>query len=434
MTAGHGHGIVGRIYRNLALLLGGKAAAGLISLIYLAIAARILGPADFGRLALISGYTLVIGGIVNFPGWHAVVRYGAPAVAAGDAPRLFRLMRFTAKIELAAGACAVLIAALAAPALGPHLGIDREIARYVAPYSLAVLATVRTTPTGLLQLLGRFRLIGAHTLVNPLVRLAGTIVVAVGGFGLPGFLIAWLVAALAECLSMWALGWWCVRRTFPSHPPASAIGAARENPGLLRFMLLANADATFADLSPRVALLIVGWVLGPIAAGLYSVGQRATVVIAQPAILLGQASYSELAHLITQSGTAAMLRRALLRCIGIALASASPILVVLALFPTPIVDLLAGSAFAAASGIMLWLMIARVVRVAAPPLSAALIALGRPSLSVAANVAAGLLLLPALPLLMRISGLAGAGYFSLLEAMVAVAILGGFTLRSAREG
>ena len=433
MTAGHGQGIVGRIYRNLALLLGGKAAAGLISLVYLAIAARILGPADFGRLALISGYTLVIGGIVNFPGWHAVVRYGASAVAAGDAPRLFRLMRFTAKIELSAGACAVLIAALAAPLLGPHLGLDRDIMRYVAPYSLAVLATVRTTPTGLLQLLGRFRLLSLHSIINPLVRLAGTILVAIGGFGLPGFLIAWLLAALAECLSMWALGWWCLRRTFPDRPAAGAISAARENPGLLRFMLLANADATFADLSPRVALLIVGWVLGPIAAGLYSVGQRATVVIAQPAILLGQASYSELAHLVTRGGTAAMLRRALLRCIGVAMLSASPILLLLALFPRPIVDLLAGNAFAAASGIMLWLMIARVVRVAAPPLSAALIAMGRPSLSVTANVVAGLLLLPALPLLMRFAGLAGAGYFALLEAALAVAILAGFTMRTAGE-
>jgi len=73
------------------------------------------------------------------------------------------------------------------------------------------------------------------------------------------------------------------------------------------------------------------------------------------------------------------------------------------------------------------------VRVAAPPLSAALIALGRPGLSVAANVAAGLLLLPALPLLMHFAGLAGAGYFALIEATVAVAILAGFAMRSARQ-
>ena len=47
-------GLVRRIYRNLGLLLGGKAAAGLISLVYVVAAARILGPEQYGVLVLAS--------------------------------------------------------------------------------------------------------------------------------------------------------------------------------------------------------------------------------------------------------------------------------------------------------------------------------------------------------------------------------------------
>lgn len=73
-TSQGGPGIVRRIYSNLGLLLGGKAAAGLISLIYIAIAARVLGPADYGVLVLINYYAMLVGGLVAFPGWHAIVR------------------------------------------------------------------------------------------------------------------------------------------------------------------------------------------------------------------------------------------------------------------------------------------------------------------------------------------------------------------------
>ncbi|MET0376673.1 MAG: lipopolysaccharide biosynthesis protein, partial [Rhizorhabdus sp.] len=92
-------GTVGRIYANLGRLLGGKAAAGIVSLVYMVIAARALGPRDYGVLVLVHGFAMTVGGIVEFPGWHAIVRYGAEARAAGDAPRLARLLRFAALVE-----------------------------------------------------------------------------------------------------------------------------------------------------------------------------------------------------------------------------------------------------------------------------------------------------------------------------------------------
>ncbi|WP_231636115.1 hypothetical protein [Novosphingobium sp. ST904] len=55
---------------------------------------------------------------------------------------------------------------------------------------------------------------------------------------------------------------------------------------------------TLSELAGRVAPLVVGWVLGPAMAGLYSVAQRATVIIAQPAQILGNTAYAELAHVV----------------------------------------------------------------------------------------------------------------------------------------
>lgn len=416
--------IVGRIYSNLGMLLGGKAAAGLISLIYMVIAARVLGPEQYGVLVMLNYFAMLVGGLIAFPGWHAIVRYGVQA-AESDHARLIRLLRFAGVIELAGGVAAVATAALVAPIIGPRLGWTAEAQALALPYSLAVLATVRTTPAGFLQIIRRFDVLGVHLLITPVLRLVGTIVVLLAGWGLTGFIIAWLVAALAEGISLWFIGFRLAQKHFGERALLGAVEDVRgENAGLMRFMAVANADIMLSDLVTRVTPLIMGWVLGPAAAGLYSIAHRTTVVIAQPAQMLGQAAYAELAQLAEGSRPGPAIRRALLRCIGIALSTALPVLIVLALFSDEITVLIAGPAFAGAAGVMIWLAVARLIAMSAPPTSAALIALGRPGLSVSANLLANLGLLPLLPLLTMTWGLAGAGFHALIQAVAASLLLG----------
>ncbi len=417
--------IVGRIYRNLGLLLGGKAAAGLISLAYMVIAARTLGPGDYGVLILLHGYAIAVGGIVNFPGWHAVVRYGAQAMAAGDTPRMLRTLRFAAIVEASGGVLAVLVAMALAPLVGPRLGWSPTAQAFAIPYSLAVLASVRSTPAGLLQLVRRFDLLGAHNAVAPTVRLVGTVLAAVLGWTLKAFLITWLAAALAEWVSLWIVGIIIARRHFGVHPFLAPLrGVHRENPGLWRFMMSANADVTFGELAGRLAPLTVGWALGPAAAGLYAVAQRATVIFAQPAQILGQAAYAELARMVAADSGGRAVRHALFRCIGIAFASALPVLLILILFSQQTVMLLAGTGFSGAVGLLKWLALARMILLIAPPISAALTALGQPLSSVAANLAGGLGLWPLLPLLIWKAGLDGAGLHAVIQACVTTLLLG----------
>lgn len=419
-----GLGPVARIYGNLGRLLGGKAAAALLSLGYMAVAARTLGPADYGVLILVHTYVMTVGGIIEFPGWQAVVRYGAQAQAAGDRPRLARLLAFAGLVEGAGGLLAVAVAASLAPWIGPRLGWSREAIAFAGPYSLAVLASIRSMPAGYLQLSGRFDLLGAHSVVSPLVRLAGALIAVVTGGGLRAFLVVWLVAALAEWAAMWALGAYAAWGRLSHRDLHGGLGPVRaENPGLWRFMLATNADVTVSELSGRLAPLAVGWMLGPAAAGLYAIAQRATSVLAQPAQILGQAAYAELARLAASGAPARALREALFRAVGIGVAAAVPICAVIAAFGDRIAVLMAGDGFQAAGRVMLWLALARTILLAGPPTSAALTALGRPGLSVSANLVASLGLFLMLPPMLDWQGLTGAGLHALLQALAAVGLL-----------
>lgn len=426
-------GVVARVYANLAKIMTGKAAAGLISLVYMMVAVRALGARDYGILILVHGYTVTVGGIIEFPGWQAVVRYGAQAVAGGDGDRMVRLLRLASLVELSCGMLAVAVAALLAPIIGVRLGWTPEAISFATPYSFAVLATIRSAPAGLLQLHGRFDLLGYHNLVSPSIRLLGALAAWLSGAGLIGFLVAWLVAALAEWASMWLLGWFVARRTLPRmRLLGSARGAVQENPGITRFMIAANADVTLSELSHRVAPLIVGWIMGPVAAALYSVGQRGAVVIAQPSGNLGQAAYAELARLLATGAGGDQIRHVAIRTAAIAIAAALPIVILVAVFGTAIATLIGGKAFAEAGIVMLWLVSGRTILLAAPVASAALVAMGRPGLSMRANMACSLLLLPLLPVLMHQFGLSGAGAHAVLTSVAIATMLSIFAWNQSR--
>ena len=427
-------GIVRRIYANLARLIGGKAGAGVISLGYMIIAARALGPADYGVLMLVHTFAMTVGGIVEFPGWHAIVRYGAEALAAKDHGRLERLLRFAGAVELTGGAAAVATAAVVGTLLGSRLGWSPVAVGFALPYSFAVLASIRATPAGYLQLVGRFDLLGLHTLAAPMVRLAGAGVAAVMGAGLYGFLVAWLVAALVEWASLWAIGLWVARRELVSVRLAGTMrGVTTENEGIWRFMIGANADVTFGELAGRIPPLLIGATIGPVAVGLYSLAQRVTSVLAVPAQVLGQAAYAELARLVAAGGQGAPLRAALNHSLRIALVAAAPVVVVLLLFGRQVAVLIGGPAYAGAAGLLVWLTLARAILLAGPPASAALVALGRPSLSVTANLGSAFATLPLLFLLLEKAGIEGAGWQAVVQAALAVTLLLFFVRRESRR-
>jgi O-antigen/teichoic acid export membrane protein len=174
-------------------------------------------------------------------------------------------------------------------------------------------------------------------------------------------------------------------------------------------------------------------VLGPAATGLFAVAQRASVVISQPGQILGQSAYAEFARLVAAGQRGLRLRQALWRSVGYAFIAVAPVLFLVALFGGQLAALLGGRAFVAAGGLMFWLALARAILLMAPPTGAALTALGRPGLSLRANLIAGLGTLALLPLLLQGLGLRGGAAQALLQALTAAALLSISFWRQSRE-
>ena len=412
-----------RIWANFAYLLGGKAGAGLLSLVYLGIAAHQLGPSGFGILALMHAYVTLVGGIVAFSGWHPLVRFGTRALKADEPGNFMRLTRFMTLVELSFAIAAILIAMALAPLVGPKLDWPPGAEAFAIPYAFALLATVRTTPHAILQIAGRFDLIALQQQVNPLVRISGALLALVLSGDLLFFLAVWLASCIAEWASMWWLGLRELARMKLGQPFLGPVrGTARDHPGLIPFMLGTNLDWTLREAAPKLAPLAVGWILGPAAAGLYALAARASIIFAQPALLISQANFAVFAEQHAE-GDRAGLRQSVWKSGALPFLAALPILAVMSFFARDILTLFGGKQFAGGAALLVLLAAARMIALFVPAFSNGLIAMGHPSRSIAAGAIANLGLLPLLVWMMQSYGLIGAGWQAIIAALSANLLL-----------
>lgn len=404
-------------------LLSGKAAAGVISLGSIAIAARMLGVQQYGILNLVHGFAMLMSGTIAFSGFHGMVRYGADALSRGAHSQFRNLIFLLSIIEFGMAALAIVIAMLLVPWIGTKLGWSEQALQFGPIYSFAILATVRATPQGLLQLAERFDLIGLHPLIMPSIRLAGAIVIYFNDGGLMAFLWVWLLAAVAEGLSMWVLCWIGARHLGKDAEERPTLKRARkDNPGIARFIAITNLDLTLRDIAPKATPLVVGWMLGPAAAGLFALAQRASAILIQPAQMLGEAVYPVVTKLIISGDRRAAgiaVQTSALVATGAALFAA----IVLSFFASDILVLLGGASFVGGATMLTLVLFGRAITAGMPTLSSALTARGQPWISARANLASNLGLLPLLPLLIWWRDLNGAGLHGVAQGLVLVGLL-----------
>ncbi|GAC1633806.1 MAG: lipopolysaccharide biosynthesis protein [Nevskia sp.] len=424
-----GRSALGRVYGNAGKLLGGKAAAGLISVIYLGMATRELGPANYGVLVLIMFFVQLVSGFCNLQGWHTLVRYGSATLLSEQPAAFQRLFAFTAFVELGSGLAAMLLTAALARSAGHWFGWPDQYTGLAALYALAIFANMHNTPSGALNLFGRFDLLSMQQLANPLVRLVGATIAWFLHGGLPGFLIAWLMGAIAEGAIDWYLTIGELRRRgllaglwrWPA-------GVTAEHPGIWRFLLFNNLDIALTNAGGRITPLIVGAVLNPAAVGLYHLALRLGTVLQQPVLALGRTVYPELAVLAAR-GEERALHRLVLRTGAIAMAAGLLVTLIYLLFGTFLLRAIAGPGFEGAKQVLVLIALAGTIQLLGFPFASALVALGRPNITLRVNFAALLLLLPLLYGFLLVFGVNGAGLYSVVFGLSTVGAMAWLLLR-----
>ncbi len=286
-----------KVLGNFGFLIRGRGIAGILLFGVTALMARTLGAAEFGFVVLIQTYVLLLRGLFEFQIFDVIVRYGIPAQENDDRKKIRRLFKICWKVDRSARIIATLIGLLLAPVIGPAMGMDQEQTVLLALYTLVLLSTVgEGTAIGVLRLYNQFDILGKQMAVGPFIRLIGVI------------FAWWYHAPMSVFVSIFALAFvsehvyldWYAWKEYQKHlsftdeidRPVKV--KFDEFSGLKHFLWVTYWQANADLVSKHISVILAGYLLGPVEAGLLRLARQFSSLLAKPAELIRQVVFPDL--------------------------------------------------------------------------------------------------------------------------------------------
>lgn len=401
-----------QVFANMGWLLGGRGFNAVLSLLYLAIAARTLGTDGFGYFALIIALGQAITGFSSFQTWQFIVRWGADPDNPGvDIARAREATGFAVALDLlsfAGGTIASAVLVLTAPL---WLDVPRDLLWLTFWYCVISVATIRTTPTGILRLHSEYGKATWAEAVQPVIRAAG----AGLAWGLmptvTGFILAFAASEVGTALALW---WVAVRVQPVSLASVSLKAIPARYDGVWRFVVSTNLSSSLAVAGKQVMILLVGTFGGAYLAGGFRIANQLGVALIALAQTISKAILPELVQ--SRSGAVEIARR----MANIAAIAGVTAVVTAILFGRPGLALIAGEQFTGFYWAMIILSIAGAVELVGASLESLLISAGKAHVAFLVRLVPTILALVMLESAIGWKGAQGAGFAVLGSSLLAV--------------
>jgi O-antigen/teichoic acid export membrane protein len=275
-----------RVVTNAGMLLGGRTVNAVLSLAYMAIAARALGVRELGVLVLIQAFAQFLGDVVKFQSWQTIIHYGTRPLDEGEVRPFQRVLRFTVVLDLASTALGITVGIIGSFLFAGRLGWTPQEAPYAATFMFTIAFMVSATPVGLLRIFDRFDVMARQAALIAFLRFLGTLAAMVFMPTLIGFLCAFALGTVGSWLYLAgsALGELRRRKLLTDFSWQGPLSEGM--PGVWRFAWNTNLTTTLEVAFTHAATLLVGGLVGPTQAAFWRVGRQVADAIAKPAKLL----------------------------------------------------------------------------------------------------------------------------------------------------
>lgn len=401
-----------QVFANMGWLLGGRGFNAVLSLLYLAIAARTLGTDGFGYFALIIALGQAVTGFSSFQTWQFIVRWGADPESPGvDIARAREATGFAVALDLlsfAGGTIAAAVLVLTAPL---WLDVPPALMWLTFWYCVISVATIRTTPTGILRLHNEYGRATWAEAVQPIIRAGGA---GLAWWLMPdvtGFILAFAASEIGTALALW---WVAVRVQPLSLASVSLKAIPARHKGVWRFVVSTNLSSSLAVAGKQVMILLVGTFGGAYLAGGFRIANQLGVALIALAQTISKAILPEL---VQSRDSAVEIAR---RMANIAAIAGVTAVVTAILFGREGLALIAGEQFTGFYWAMIILSIAGAVELVGASLESLLISAGKAHVAFLVRLFPTILALLMLEMAIDWKGAQGAGFAVLGSSLLAV--------------
>ncbi len=301
--------LLGRVVRNSAHLFSSNAAGLVLSVLQGVLAARMLGAAGYGLIAVVMSYTSTINGLLSFRMGELVVRYGGEFLERNETARAAALLKLSAAAEATVSVLAFCVVAASAGLATRFVTKTPHTEWMFGIYAAGLLFSFNAeTATGVLQITNQIRVRGT---INFIQAFCSTAIVAATYIWLRGHTVptttvlfavlgAYLAGKAILGVGLFVAAWRAADRALgPGWRGAkrSELPSFRK---LLGFAVTSNLSASAILVFRESEVLWVGLLLNNEAAGLYKVAYTIVGLMSVPADPLILSVYPEANRLVVQ--------------------------------------------------------------------------------------------------------------------------------------
>lgn len=370
---------------NASLIFSGNGLAALMGFASSAIAARTLGVQEFGVLAMVIAYVQLVSGLANSNSWQALIKFGS-AELNKDSRRLTAFIGLSFFIDVLSQLSGFLLSCIFIFFFSSLTGWPESRWMLAAILSISIIFSATGAPIGVLRLFGDFKLLSLASPLNAAIVLIGYLLAHNSSSGIIFFIYVRLLATILTSIYFHACSFKKILDRGMDVRDLIRFGAVRDSlKAFLSFLLITNANSTVSLATKQSDVLVVGALAGEASAGIY----RIVKLFAQlPALVQGplyQAVYPQFALMVSEKKLSDFSRLALQS----SYLSGGVILlywfgyVVLGAF---IVDTIFGVSYSSAWVVGLFYLGGSVISGFSLPLQPALLAFGKPGLSLRAHL------------------------------------------------
>jgi O-antigen/teichoic acid export membrane protein len=351
---------LGGLARDSLYVAVWQGAISVADLLQLALITHVLGLDEFGRLALVSSFVVLVGQFFDLRIGAAVTTFGVRRLAAADQPGFAGVTQFGYVLDAATGVIGFAVVAALAPFVGPNLiGDDGTLLILLFGLTLLV-STTNESSVSILRLFDRFRLVASYTVVLEATRVA---LLGLALF-LSRSLVAVVLALLAHSAAVALVNVVAANRVFRRATRLSlahrALDGFAEKRAMLRMAAHTNVVSYARLAQVQLPPLLLGALSGPTQVGLYKVGTAAAAAVAR----LVDPAYAALLPRISRlwaTGRRDEVRILLRRSTGFAILLTGSALLALVILRDPVLKLLGGDEAVAASTVLVLVALGQAV-------------------------------------------------------------------------
>jgi O-antigen/teichoic acid export membrane protein len=403
-----------RVARNASWGVAATAVEFALTLVETTLAARILGPVDYGRVALLVASIVSIKQFVDVRAWEVVTRYLAEFLEKREPARALATLKLALLADVAVGIVAFGVTVAGAGLISSRVLRQPDLQGPMAWYALTILATmVNGTAEAVLRVFDRFRDLAIRSVAQAIWHLGLVVAVLLLGGRVRALVFAYLLSDLAGTVLLLGLAARQVRAQLWGARAEARLGVLRPYLKAMGWFTGQTALRARLKLNRQLDILILGYFRSPAEVGYYRVARRLGASVQQLTDPVYFAIFPDFAR--AWAGTRRHFASLVVRTAAVATVGAMPGVLIAVLLAPQLIRVWVGAEYAPAVGPFRIIMVGMGLAVATFWGTPAALGSGRPGVATGA-VAFGVLVNVALLALVPEHGATGA----------AIALLGGY--------